>query len=356
MNPDSPDLKKALAAVASIAAEAIPENTRRAYQDSLRYFAGWHLVRFGSPHQFPLHVDVIIVFITDHFHAETPAGLATTMPTAVLAELRRLGLTKLDGPPSPSTLFLRLAALSKLHQLHPTSQPSPDHGSNPFEAPIVRNLMASCRRTAAGRPKPPLPPAPLSKLPLLRLISHIEETDQSIHGIRDRAILLFAFCSGGRRRSEIADAPLSALTQLPSGNYTFELGRSKTNQLAQHRSEDVKPIAGIAALALTEWLEASGLRPGSPGRIFRSIRRSGRLNDTIDASSIRLMVIRRAAQANLDDYYSAKSLRSGFVTEAATQNIPLLEAMNMTGHKTVKAFMAYYQKDSETTAHVANLL
>jgi integrase len=52
--------------------------------------------------------------------------------------------------------------------------------------------------------------------------------DDSPAGIRDWALLLFAFGSGGRRRSEVAAARVEDLLPV-DGGYLFHLRRSKTD-------------------------------------------------------------------------------------------------------------------------------
>ncbi|MBP0644372.1 hypothetical protein J8J17_21495, partial [Mycobacterium tuberculosis] len=54
--------------------------------------------------------------------------------------------------------------------------------------------------------------------------------DTSLKGKRDRALLYFAFASGGRRRSEVAEATVNHLTRLPEGGYTYRLDHGKTLQ------------------------------------------------------------------------------------------------------------------------------
>ena len=60
---------------------------------------------------------------------------------------------------------------------------------------------------------------------------------------------------------------------------------------------------------------------------------------------MRDIVRARAAAAGLQEPYSAHSLRSGFVTEAVRQEVPLLQAMALTGHRSLNSFKAYYRED-----------
>jgi len=54
--------------------------------------------------------------------------------------------------------------------------------------------------------------------------------DDSLEGIRDRALLCFAFSSSGRRRSEVAAADMRDLRRIGDKGYIYRLEHSKTQQ------------------------------------------------------------------------------------------------------------------------------
>ena len=64
----------------------------------------------------------------------------------------------------------------------------------------------------------------------------------------------------------------------------------------------------------------------------------------------------RALQAGLEGNYGAHSLRSGFVTEAGRQNVPMKEAMAMTGHRSLATFLRYFQPGRIIATRAAHLL
>jgi len=99
--------------------------------------------------------------------------------------------------------------------------------------------------------------------------------DDTLRGKCDRALLLFAWATGGRRRSEVASATLESLQRVGGDgarSYLYTLAHSKTNQAGAERPEDVKPLVGSAAQAMQEWLAASGIKEGV---LFRRIRKGG---------------------------------------------------------------------------------
>ena len=109
---------------------------------------------------------------------------------------------------------------------------------------------------------------------------------------------------------------------------------------------------GAAARALQAWLDASGI---AQGPLFRRIRRGDVLGEPLAAAAVRDIVRQRCELAGLDESYSAHSLRSGFITEAGRQQVPLGDAMAMTGHASVATAMGYYRAGAAATLKAARL-
>ena len=63
----------------------------------------------------------------------------------------------------------------------------------------------------------------------------------------------------------------------------------------------------------------------------------------LSADQVARIVQRRAKLAGLEGDWAAHSLRSGFVTEAGRQGVPLGEVMAMTEHRNVGTVMGYFQ-------------
>lgn len=91
------------------------------------------------------------------------------------------------------------------------------------------------------------------------------------------------------------------------------------------------------------------------GAIFRRVAR-GKATVALSAQAIYRMVKQRAKIARLEGEFGAHSLRSGFVTEAGNQLVPLGEVMQLTGHKNVATALRYYQTGAAGKAKAANLL
>jgi site-specific recombinase XerD len=129
--------------------------------------------------------------------------------------------------------------------------------------------------------------------------------------------------------------------------YLYNLAFSKTNQAGVERAENHKPIFGLAAQALTAWLSASHITSGA---IFRRVRKGGHIGEALSPAAVKDIVKKRCLLAGIDGDYAAHSLRSGFVTEAGLQNVPLAETMAMTGHQSVSTVLGYFQITQATKA------
>jgi integrase len=108
----------------------------------------------------------------------------------------------------------------------------------------------------------------------------------------------------------------------------------------------------MAAEALTGWLQASGI---TTGPIFRRVRKTKAV-EPLSGQAVGLIVKRRAQLAGLEGDFGAHSLRSGYVTEAGRQNVPIKEAMGLTGHRSLVTFMRYFQTGAVQQSKAANLL
>jgi integrase len=165
--------------------------------------------------------------------------------------------------------------------------------------------------------------------------------------------LLFAWGSGGRRRTEVVSASLDNTHRIGERAWVYTLRHDKANQSGADRPENDKPIVGIAADALEAWLAASGIRSGA---IFRRIRKGTTLGEPLTPSAVSRIVQQRCQMAGLEGNFSAHSLRSGFVTEAGRQNVPLGETMAMTGHASIATVMRYFRSGQVGTSRAATLL
>lgn len=301
--------------------------------------------------------------------------LVTELPEDVDAALVAGGYKGKMGPPALATLVHRIAVLSKAHQMAQAGRTGhsgfegalaspaagrrrPEQGAaalgqmspadesdhrlvNPCADPLVRELLARTRRAYAQRGVRQNKQKALTKDPLLQILA---TCDDSPKGIRDRALLLFAWSTGGRRRSEVSSARIEHLQRVEEGAFVFTLGHSKTNQRGELRPQDVKPLTGSAAVAMQAWLDLLAKDGIKEGPIFRRIRRGGHVGEPLAPAAVRDVVKERCRAAGIEEGgFSAHSIRSGFVTEAGRQAVPLAETMALTGHQSVASVVSYFR-------------
>lgn len=329
-------------AVRALLREGDSENTLMSYRSALKYWAGWFFIRYGQALALPVSVPVVLQFIVDHAARTTREGLVSELPVEFDKALVDHGFKTRLGPPALNTLSHRVSVLSKTHQL--AGQP------NPCAEVAVRELLSKTRRAYAKRGAGPRKQGALTRSPLEAILA---TCDDSLKGKRDRALLLFAWATGGRRRSEVTSATRENLRKVEDGAYLYRLGFSKTNQSGTQRAEDMKPLVGAAATAMEDWLGASGVTSGA---LFRRIRKGGHLGEALNPAAVRDIVRKRCALAGIEGSFAAHSLRSGFVTEAGRQNIPLAETMAMTGHRSVATVVGYFRSEGSVSSRAAQLL
>lgn len=80
------------------------------------------------------------------------------------------------------------------------------------------------------------------------------------------------------------------------------------------------------------------------------------MGQPLSGAAVRQIVKKRCAAAGVEGEFSAHLLRSGFVTEAGRQRIPLAETMSMTGHRSVQTDVGYNQGDPLMRRASARLL
>ena len=341
----SPDRLAAQAAeaVRELLAEAASANTTRSYATALRYWAAWFQGRYGRAIALPVPEATVVQFIVDHLARRTEAGpLAWELPAALDAQLVAAGLKQQTGPYKLATIVHRVAVLSAAHQAH--------QAANPCEAPGVRHLLARGRRATVKRGERPRKKTAIAKAELTAMLA---TCDDSLEGLRDRALLLFGFASGGRRRSEIAVADSQDLRRTGPTDFIYRLEHSKTQQAGPCATATPdKPVLGSAGVALAAWLAAAKITEGA---LFRRLW-GERVGPALGPKAVAEIVQRRAALAGLKGDFGGHSLRSGFITEGGRQGVALPALMALTEHRSVAQAIGYFQAGDANNNPAARLL
>jgi integrase len=176
------------AALADLYRRGTPPNTLRARERDLAYIAARKMASFGRPLDWPEDEKVTLRFTLDHAQDLTEKPRAAQ---EVAMELMAIGLRRELKCPAPATLDRRIASWQAFHRMR--NPPSP------FSSPLVQQARQKARR-ANARPRVPKLPKPVTRDILETLLA---TCDDSHRGVRDRAMLMLAFASGGRRWSEV---------------------------------------------------------------------------------------------------------------------------------------------------------
>jgi len=329
------------AAAAAFVAAGTAANTVRSYRSALTYWAAWLHGRYGEAlGDTPLPPAVVVQFVLDHLARPTDDGWEHTLPPSLDAALVAAGIKGHAGPLAYSTVSHRLAVLATWHRVH--------HWDSPTETAAVKTLLRQARKAQARRGVTVRKKTAVVAEPFQALLATCTD---GLRGVRDRALLLLAWSGGGRRRSEVVGLQVTDVRRLDADTWVYALGSTKTDTSGVRRE---KPLKGPAAHALAAWLVAA---PATSGPLFRRLHRGGTVGTTaLTADHVARMVQRRAKLASLDGDWAAHSLRSGFVTEAGRQGVPLGEVMAMTEHRGVGTVMGYFQAGSLMASRATTLL
>lgn len=171
------------------------ENTPRALTSDLAYLEAWSRAATGSLLPFPAPEALLLKFVAHHLWRPQQREIDPShgMPADVEEELRQRGFLRVSGPHAPATVRRRLANWSTLTRWRGLE--------GAFSSPAVKSTIRLAVR-AINRPRARKSANAITADILTKLLVTCSEGD--LADIRDRAILMVAFASGGRRRSEIA--------------------------------------------------------------------------------------------------------------------------------------------------------
>ena len=344
-----------VATLKHLAREGMGENSLRALASDLAYLEAWALAATLSPLPWPAPEDLALKFVAHHLWdpARRETDAAHGMPAEVTAALVAGGALRVCGPHAPSTVKRRLASWSTLHRWRGVA--------GPFAAPALRSAVRLAVR-ASLRPRRRKSRRAVTRDILDRLLSTCRS--DRLADARDRALLLIAFGSGGRRRSELAtlrvaqlsdEAPIPIDPDDPQSPrlscMTIALGRTKT---AGADDDSRVLLVGPPVDALRLWLAGADI---AKGPVFRALDRWGALGArALTPQAVNAIVKRRCVLAGLDAKdYSAHGLRSGYLTEAARSGVPLPEAMQQSRHRSVQQAASYYNDSERRQGKAARL-
>jgi site-specific recombinase XerD len=230
----------------------------------------------------------------------------------------------------PSTLGRRVAAIRYAHKLAELPLPTDAEG--------VKATMRGIRRTLGS--------AKIRKAPAVAaaMLGMVAGAPDNLAGLRDRALLLLGF-AGAFRRSELVALDVNDIEETEAG-LRVTIRYSKTDQdgkgvtIAIARGDVACPVK-----ALRGWLDGAGI---DAGPLFRPINKASRVVQArLTDRSVANIVKAYAERAGFDaSTFSGHSLRSGFLTSAASNGASIFKMMDVSRHKSVDTLRGYV-RDAE---------
>jgi site-specific recombinase XerD len=226
-----------------------------------------------------------ITFSGNHNQCALPAD--SQIVTKFIKELS-------DGRLKSASIRIAIASISAIHKLNQLTDPTTH--------PDVRIEMRRMHRKLGRESKQAL------GINMKTLEAMLNSADNSIIGLRDRALILIAY-SGMCRRSELIALRVEDINYDNENTMKIKLRRSKTDQDGRGRWLHIN---NEAQNAIEDWLDASEI---VSGKLFRGVRKGNQLSGGLNSSQINRIykkLARRARiSADLIKNISGHSMRVG---------------------------------------------
>ena len=304
----------------SAAEEAIPANTRRAYELDLHAFASW-CGRHGVP-AMPAPTRTIRAYLFELAEkGRDPADLPSGKP---------------KGPLGYSALIRALSAICRSHRR--------SGHSSPWDDPLIKEARDTLARLKGTAPKKQKLDLGVTGAGLLFRVC--DQISDDVRGVRDRAMILVGWQGGGRRRSEIAAARVEHFRAV-EGGLEWTIPRSKADQTGKTLKVALTPAEDeryCPVRALRRWLALSGIESGY---VFRGVNMV--TGELMDAPLAPVGVARRVQRSvkllGLDPAdFGGHSLRSGFITSAHRMGRSMADIMEASGHHSTQEVLGYIRR------------
>lgn len=216
--------------------QGMGENTLRALTSDLAYLEAWSLAATGGPLPWPAPEALLLKFVAHHLWdpARRESDGDHGMPADVDHALRGGGFLRVTGPHTGATVRRRLANWSTLTKWRGTP--------GAFASPALKSAIRLAVRAVPRQRRRKSAKAVTGDV-LAKLLATCG--DHNLRDVRDRAILMVAFASGGRRRSEVAG--------LRKEQLTIEAPVKGEDGPPSLRSPFISAVPRIPRLATTRW-------------------------------------------------------------------------------------------------------
>ena len=211
-------------------------------------------------------------------------------------------IKKLSSHLKSSSIKIAVASIAALHNLNSLND-STQHPDIKIEMRRMYRTLGRHAKQAYG----------INKDLLDKMVA---ATDDSLRGIRDKAILLVAYDTLCRRSELVSLEFEDFLINEKDGSVKLKLRKSKTDP---HGAGKNLHLSSEAQKAIKEWVEKSKI---SSGKIFRAITVSEKIKESLNSSHIGRIYKEIAAKSNVDSNI-IKSISSHSMRVGAAQDLML---------------------------------
>lgn len=244
-------------------------------------------------------------------------------------------------PAFPVTIASYLISLSKTHKAATLERRLISIRQAHAMAGMPLDKNDCCVRETLKGIKNTIGTAQTMKAPIITedLRAMVKFCEDNIRGKRDRALFLIGF-AGAFRRSELVSLKKEDLNFNNNG-LEITLRRSKTDQEGKGC---IVPIpygsnpSTCPVRSLKSWLEAANIKSG---HIFREINRHGQILNGLTCTSVGLIIKKNGHIKDRKSEYGGHSLRAGFCTQAAINNVSIHASMRQARQKKIEGHQKY---------------
>lgn len=313
------------------------KNTEKAKLSDLLYFWAWA----GAAHQveesYPVSWELLLNFIVTHLESKIPVKIDRYL----VKNKYKAGL----GGHKLKTVKRRVSTISWIHN---------EQGLTGDKNPAKHYEIIEVLRKAASDTKHKSQASDAVTKEMINQVLNSIGNNRLID-IRDKALIALTF-SSGRRRSESTSLTIESMKKNTAHCAIFKLSHTKTS-LSVDDTIEFK-VSGKAHMLLNDWLTKAKITSGS---IFRKLTKNGSTGETgISGTQLYRIIKRRFNDAHIENWdrlnITPHSLRSGFVSELGRKKGSIGDGMALTGHKSLQAFMNYYQAGEAENNTATDLL
>jgi site-specific recombinase XerD len=304
--------------------KAKADNTKKSYRSDWEDFEVWSKDNKLCP--MPAEVKTVIRYITAR--ATHPSTRIVCKRKGRGKNMRLIEVPVEFQPLSYSSIERRLSAISKAHQ----------YAGHRFDRKnaILAEVLNGIKREKGT--------AQVQKTALLTDdIRTMVQGFEGIQGVRDRAIILLGF-TGAFRRSEIVGLQLADLKETKEGfeaivrfSKTDQEGEGHIKAIPYGKDPQTCPVKSIRAWCAA--LHNAGIHEGP---LFRAVDRHENIRKhAMCSAAIALIIKRNDHIKDRSIEFGGHSLRAGFCTQAALNDVPDSLAMLQSGHRDSNTYRKY---------------